>query len=148
MRSMREKEKNKEFEDPLKKVHNFIDSMNKSGAFDKTPPELQKVIDNINFLEKAKNNPLPPGTAQKKVFGVETWDINAILKDNIWNRSIFTVDKLCKLFLKADLEQKKKYLKKKNPIEFDYAWLLILIFGVAVAFIVIMFLGPKIGFGL
>ncbi|RLF59890.1 MAG: hypothetical protein DRN25_03545, partial [Thermoplasmata archaeon] len=89
--------------------------------------------------------PLPPGTAQKKVFGVETWDINAILKDNIWNRSIFTVDKLCKLFLKADLEQKKKYLKKKNRMEFDYAWLLILIFGVAVAFILIMFLGPRFG---
>lgn len=109
------------------------------------PPELKAVTENMDFEKEVENEPIPPGVGEVKVFGCETWDINAILKGNYWRRTIYTTDKLCKLFLKADLEQKKKYLRKKNPIEFNMMWLLILAVGGVVAILVILFLLPRLG---
>lgn len=109
------------------------------------PPELKAVTENMDFEKEVENEPIPPGVGEVKVFGCETWDINAILKGNYWRRTIYTTDKLCKLFLKADLEQKKKYLRKKNPMEFNMMWLLILAVGGVVAILVILFLLPRLG---
>lgn len=145
---MQQKNNDKTFEDPLEKIHKRIDELGEktSSVFDKIPPELQKVSENLEFLDKIKDKPLPPGTGATKVFGVETWDINMILKDNIWNRSIWTVDKLVKLFLKADLKQKEKYLKKRNPMDFNWLWLFILIgVGLAAVMLIILFLAPRLG---
>ena len=67
------------------------------------------------------------------------------MKGNYWRRSIYTTDKLCKLFLKADLGQKKKYLKKRNPHSMNLFWIMILMFGVVIAIMVVMFLLPALG---
>jgi len=112
---------------------------------DKLPPELQMVSENMAFEKDVEENPIPPGIGKVPVFGCETWDINSILKGNYWRRSIYTTDKLCKLFLKADLGQKKKYLKKKNPNSMNLFWIMILMFGVVAAIIVVMFLLPTLG---
>ena len=122
------------------KVHKEID-----GILSRTPLELKKVNDNLDFVKKISDDPLPVNKYTVDVFGFETVDISAILKKNIWNRSIFTVDKLCKLFLKMDLEQKKKYLKKKRGLEFNYLWLLLLIIGIPAVLLVIIFLLPRLG---
>lgn len=109
---------------------------------DKLPPELRMVGENMVFEKEAEEHPIPPRVGEVKVFGYETWDINSILKGNYWRRSIYTTDKLCKLFLKADLNQKKKYLRKKNPQEFNLLFLLIILFGVVIGIIaIIMFMG-------
>lgn len=108
------------------------------------PPELKNVSENIKFEKDIVENPIPPKMGEVSVFGCETWDINSILKGNYWRRSIYTTDKLCKLFLKADLNQKKKYLAKKNPLGFDFTFALILVIGVVVVIMAIIFLLPKL----
>ena len=108
------------------------------------PHELKKVSENLNFEKKLEQKPIPRGIGKVNVFGT-TWDINAILKGNYWNRNIYTTDKLCKLFLKADLNQKKKYLAKKNPQRINIFFLLILMVGGIVALLVIAVLLPKLG---
>jgi len=112
---------------------------------EKLPPELQMVSENMNFEKQVEEHPIPTGIGKTKVFGCETWDINAILKGNYWRRSIYTTDKLCKLFLKADLNQKKKYLRKRNPTNINFLFILLILMGVAIAVIVIMILLPKLG---
>lgn len=109
------------------------------------PPELKMVDDNMKFEKKVEQNPIPPGINTVNVFGCETWDINSILKGNYWRRSIYTTDKLCKLFLKADLNQKKKYLRKRNPMGFNMMWLVLIVIGGIVALLVILFLLPQLG---
>ena len=109
------------------------------------PPELKVVGDNMAFEKKVEEKPIPSGVGKVTVFGYETWDIDSILKGNYWRRSIYTTDKLCKLFLKADLNQKKKYLRKRNPMGFNFMWLIIIcVIGIA-ALLVIMFLLPALG---
>jgi hypothetical protein len=99
----------------------------------------------MEFEKDVEEHPIPDGIGKTKVFGCETWDINSILKGNYWRRTIYTTDKLCKLFLKADLTQKKKYLRKKNPTNFNFFWIMIIMFGVVVAIMVIIFLLPRLG---
>lgn len=108
-------------------------------------PEMKIADDNFTFEKKIIEQPLPAGTGKVDVFGYETWDINSILKGNYWGRSIYTTDKICKLFLKWNLERQKKYLRKKNAMEFDYTWLLIIMIVGVVAFIALIFLAPQFG---
>lgn len=115
------------------------------GVLSRTPPELEKVNENLDFIKQIEKEPLDSDTYTYESFGYETVDISAILKKNIWNRSIFTVDKLCKLFLKMDLEQKKKYLRKKRGLDFNWTWMILLVMGVAIALLVIFFLLPRLG---
>ena len=109
------------------------------------PPELKIVDDNMAFEKKLETEPVPDGIGKVNVFGYETWDLNAILKGNYWRRSIYTTDKLCKLFLKADLNQKKKYLSRRNPMSFNMKWLLIIAVVGIVFLLVIFFLLPRLG---
>jgi len=126
-----------------KKRVSYEDIINKLDSEEITP-EMQMVDDNMDFEKQVLENPIPPGIGQVDVFG-ETWDINMILKGNYWGRTIYTTDKICKLFLKWNIERQKKYLAKKNPLGFDYTWLILLVIG-AVAFVLILiFLLPQIG---
>lgn len=110
------------------------------------PPELKIVDDNLNFEKQVEEHPIPPGIGSVSVFGYETWDINSILKGNYWRRSIYTTDKLCKLFLKASLERQKKYLKKRNAMDFNWIWLLLLMaIGIGGVVFVIIILLPSLG---
>jgi len=125
------------FTPSTKSIHEQIDSV-----LSRSPIELQQVKDNLEFIKQIKEDPVDPDESTVEVFGFETVDVSAILKNNIWNRSIFTVDKLCKLFLKMDIEQKKKYLKKRRGMDFNYAWLLLLLIGIPIILIIIVFLLP------
>jgi len=78
-------EKKQDMDDDLDKI------------FKSRPAMIEKIRDNREFVEKIKKDDLPDTTM--KVFGVKDVNVNAILKDNIWNRSIFTTDKLCRMFL-------------------------------------------------
>ena len=127
------------FKEPSEELDRFFKE------YDKLPPELKMVGENMAFEKEVEEHPIPPGIGGVRVFGCETWDINSILKGNYWRRSIYTTDKLCKLFLKADLNQKKKYLRKKNPQGFNFFWLMIIMFAVIVVIMVVIFLLPKLG---
>jgi len=116
------------------------------------PPELKLVDDNLEFEKQVEEKPIPPGVGKVTVFDTkngkkyETWDINAILKGNYWRRSIYTTDKMCKLFLKASIETQKKYFKKKNIMEFQWLWLLLLIgLGIGGLVFVMIFILPGLG---
>ena len=109
------------------------------------PDALKLRRDNRNFINKLETHKIKPEYETVKVFGVKAVNVNAILKDNIWNRSVFTTDKLCRLFLGCNLEQLKKYEKKKRTISFNIMWLLIIMFGVVIAVLVMVFLLPQLG---
>lgn len=126
------------FKEPGEEINNFFKEH-------RLPHELQIVGENMDFEKKVEEHPIFQGIGATKVFGCETWDINSIIKGNYWRRTIYTTDKLCKLFLKADLNQKRKYLRKKNPTNFNFFWIMIIMFGVVVAIMVIMFLLPGLG---
>jgi len=111
--------------------------------FENRPVMIEKIRSNREFIENVKKDQVVK--TEVKVFGVENVNVNAILKDNIWNRSIFTTDKLCRMFLGATLEQLKKYESKKRHAPFEH-WFLILmiIFIGGGVLLVIVFLLPML----
>ena len=109
------------------------------------PEALQKVKDNRRFIRKIEQKQIDPKHENVKVFGVKNVNLNNILKDNIWNRSIFTTDKLCRMHRKMTYEQLKKYQSKKRHVPLNMMWIIIIMFGVVAAIIVIMLLLPKLG---
>lgn len=109
------------------------------------PETLKKVRNNRQFKKKIKFRRIVPEKENVKVFGVKNVNINAILKDNIWDRSIFTTDKLCRMHLNMTLEQLKKYQSKKRHVPLNMMWIVILMFGVVAVILIIVFLLPKFG---
>lgn len=108
------------------------------------PEALRKVKDNRAFVKKLKTKKVKDEHDNVQVYGYIDVPINAILKDNIWNRSIFTTDKLCRMHLGATLEQLKKYEKKKRGVPLNFLWIILLILGITIVIVVIIFLLPKI----
>lgn len=109
------------------------------------PDALKLRRDNRNFINKLETHKIKTTHETVKVFGVKDVNVNAILKDNIWNRSIFTTDKLCRMFLGCTLEQLKKYEKKKRQVPLNLLYLLIIMMGIGIAVIVMLFLLPQLG---
>lgn len=109
------------------------------------PEALQRVKDNRRFKKRIRFRRIQPSHENVKVFGVKNVNINAILKDNLWDRSIFTTDKLCRMFLSMTLEQLKKYEKKKRSVPLNMMWIIMIMIGVVVAILVALFLLPRIG---
>src|SRR6056297_2192631 len=107
-------------------------------------PEMKQADDNITFEQRVLENPVQPGVGKVDAFG-ETWDINMILKGNYWGRTIYTTDEICKRFLKWTTEKQQKYLRKKKPLDFDWTWILLLVFGGIGALLFIVFLLPRLG---
>jgi len=109
------------------------------------PDALKLRRDNREFINEIEEKQVKKDVATIKVFGVKSVNVNAILKDNIWNRSIFTTDKLCRLFLGCTLEQLKKYERKKRTMGINLMWVLIIVFGIVIAIMVMFFLLPMLG---
>ena len=109
------------------------------------PDALKLRRDNREFINEIEEKQVKKDVATVKVFGVKSVNVNAILKDNIWNRSIFTTDKLCRLFLGCTLEQLKKYERKKRTMGINLMWVLIIVFGIVIAIMVMFFLLPMLG---
>jgi hypothetical protein len=97
------------------------------------------------FKNKMKTKKIDSGYENVSVFGVKNVNINAILKDNLLDRSIFTTDKLCRMFLSCTLDQLKKYEKKKRAVPMNMLWILMLMFGVIIVVLVVIFLLPQLG---
>ena len=114
--------------------------------FKDRPAELKKITDNQKFLKEIEEKPLPVDVASIPVFGTSV-DFNAILKDNIWNRSAYTVDMLCDMFLSMNIEKMKKYQAKKRKIPMSIIWLMIILMLVGVGVIVLILFLKGGGFG-
>lgn len=107
-------------------------------------PELKKVEENLKFIKKLIEHPIAKDVHAVDVFGVETVDPRTVVYgNNIWNRSIFSVDELCDIHDSATLEQQLKYRKKKRKVESKMAWLLIVlgIAGLAITILVLFLMG-------
>lgn len=113
---------------------------------DASPRVLEKVRENRKFIEDLKSNPVPKDKENISVFGVKNVNVNAIAKNNIWNATIFTTSHINRMVFNARFEQLKKYQKRKPPLQFNYAWLIILAFGIVIALLVIIFLLPVVPF--
>lgn len=105
--------------------------------FKDRPAELKKINDNKKFIAEIEDNPLPHEVASIPVFGTSV-DFNAILKDNIWNRSVYIVDMLCDMFLHMNIERMKKYQAKKRKLPMNIIWLMIILMFVGVGVIVLI----------
>jgi hypothetical protein len=116
-----------------KKIESLIGNM-------RSPSERQRLEDNGRFIKDISQKPLPDDKAHIKVFGVQDVNINAILKDNIWNRGIFTTDHLCRVVFQLRYEQIKKWLAQKRKKPFEHWMLVLIIIGVAVALVIILIL--------
>jgi len=114
--------------------------------FKDRPAELKKITDNQKFLKEIEEKPLPVDVASIPVFGTSV-DFNAILKDNIWNRSAYTVDMLCDMFLSMNIEKMKKYQAKKRKIPMNIIWLMIILMMVGVGVIVLILFLQSGGIG-
>lgn len=125
-------------------VSNYDDIVRK--VDEELTPEMKQADENIAFEKHVIEEPIPPGVGRVDAFG-ETWDINSMLKGNYWGRTIYTTDEICKMFLKWTIEKQKKYLQKRNPLGFNYAWLLLLMIGGIAAILFIVFLLPRLGAG-
>ena len=122
------------------KIEDQIDAL-----FKGKPETLKKVKENREFKTFIKENKVSPEYENTMVFGVKSVNYNAILKDNIQDHSVFTIDKLCRMFRNMTYEQLKKYQHKKRSVPFNMIWLLIIMFGVVVAVLVVWFLFSSSG---
>lgn len=109
------------------------------------PEDLKRVINNRRFKVKIRKKKVDETAENIPVFGVKNVNINAILKDNLWDRSIFTTDKLCRMFLSYTLEQMKKYERKKRAVPLNMLWIILIMFGVVIAIVLVLFLLPMLG---
>lgn len=109
------------------------------------PESLRRIIGNREFKKKLREFCVDPESENVSVFGVKNVNLNAILKNNLWDRSIFTTDKLCRMFLSYTLEQMKKYEKKKRVVPLNMLWIVLLMFGVIAVVMVVIFLLPHLG---
>ena len=109
------------------------------------PEELKRIQENRAFAIDFEKKPVKESHANVKAFGKNV-NINAILKANLENRSIYTVNSLCDMFLSWRLEQLKKYLSKKKTLDFNYAWLIILIIiGLGGLVFFLVYIMPRLG---
>ena len=101
------------------------------------PVELKKIKDNKAFLKKVAEEPLSMDVASIPVFGTSV-DFNAILKNNIWDRTAYFVDMACDGFAHMTVEQLKKYLAKKRKLPNTILWILLILMFVGVGIIVLI----------
>ena len=108
------------------------------------PDELKRIQENRSFEKRFVSEPIDDENKNIKVFGKNV-DLNAVLKQNIDKRSVFTVDNLCDMFISWRIDQLMKYQKKKRGIDFNWAWLLILILiGVGGMIFVMIYILPRV----
>jgi len=105
--------------------------------FQDDPVELHKIKDNKEFFKIVEEEPLPTEIVSIPVFGTSV-DFNAILKENLWDRTAYFVDMMCDGFAHMTVEQLKKYLAKKRKVSMNIIWLLIILAAVGVAVIVLI----------
>ena len=122
-------------------VDNAIDQLLKEN-----PVELKKIKDNKEFLKQVEDNPLPLEVASVPVFGTSV-DLNAILKNNIWDRTAYFVDMACDGFVHMTMEQQKKYLAKKRKLPTNILWLMLILMFVGVGVIVLILFLQSGGLG-
>lgn len=108
-----------------------------TNLFKDRPQELEKIRDNKKFIQEIEDNPVDMDVASIPVFG-ESVDFNAILKDNIWDRSMYTVDMLCDMFLHMNIKRMLKYEAKKRKTPMNIIWLLIILMAAGVGIIVLI----------
>ena len=109
------------------------------------PDELKKLQENRTFERNFKAEPIDDDNKTVKALGKNV-NLNAVLKQNIDKRSVFTIDNLCDMFVSWRIEQLQKYQKKKRVVEFKWLWLFILIAcGVVGVILIIAILLPNLG---
>jgi len=109
------------------------------------PEVLKKVKTNRRFKKKVRENKIIPEKENVRVFGVKSVNVNAILKENLYDRSMWTIDKLCRMYNSMTLEQLKKYERKKRVVPLNMLWIVMVMIGVVVVILVILFLLPRLG---
>lgn len=126
-------------EDPHQKLQHRVDA--KIGDVKPTTlsPELKKVKENLQFVHKIASEPIKKDVHAELVFGAKLVDpLPVVYGDNIWNRSIFTVDELCDLHDSATLQQRLKYRKKRRSMDSKMGFILILVVAAVICMIVLL----------
>jgi len=134
-----------EFTDPHAKIDKLIKNKSVQGGKQYQHDQMQQVYHNLTFRNKVKEKPIMTDKYNKKIFGVETINLQPYLNMRMWPRSIYVTDKLIRLTAAARLEFLTRYLKKKRVMPFNMLFLLILVVGIVLALLIIVVLLPKFG---
>jgi len=134
-----------EFTDPHAKIDKLIKNKSVQGGKQYQHDQMQQVYHNLTFRNKVKEKPIMTNKYNKKIFGVETINLQPYLNMRMWPRSIYVTDKLIRLTAAARLEFLTRYLKKKRVMPFNMLFLLILVVGIVLALLIIVVLLPKFG---
>jgi len=116
-----------EYEIPIENNENYSTDMNRTR-------------DNFRFIEEIQKKPIPRGYYTKKIFGFIPFDVDDILRNNIYNRGITASDEDARVFLGWHIDQCLKYQKKKRKLGFDSWWLIILLGGGGLVVLLMIFL--------
>jgi len=126
-------------ENPHQKLQQRVDAKLGDEKPTTLSPELKKVKENLQFVHKIASDPIKKDEHSELVFGAKLIDpLPVVYGDNIWNRSIFTVDELCDLHDSATLQQRLKYRKKRRSMDSKMGFIIILIVVAAICMIVLM----------
>ncbi len=137
-----------DYQDPHDKIKELLDK--KTNSKDDEPfdpliisPELKQVRQNLEFIKTLIEEPLTKGEHTETVFGVERIDpLTEVYGDNIWNRSIYTVDELCDMNESATLDQRMKYRQRKRKVDSKMMFLLLLLGFGGLCIVLLFFLLP------
>ena len=134
-------EKNNPYTPVEENINKQIDNM-----LNENPSEMKIVSENLEFVNSIQGSNVKQGEHTVEVWGVETFDLHDILKDKVWDRSIFVTDAIVNMCIQTSIEQMKKYLPKKTKKGFEYWWLLILMgIGAVAVILLIVYLLPNLG---
>ena len=104
--------------------------------------EMERVKDNLEFIEKVENEPVVTEHFDEEIFG-EIINFNPYIQQQAWPSDIYSIDALIKLNTSAEYEWQKRYLQKKRRVSMKFVWVLILLFVIAtIVLIILMFVVP------
>ena len=119
------------------KVDQALDKKDKS-IFTK---DFEQVKDNYKFAHKIETDPIKDTKKyDTKIFNYVVLSFNNYLNQMAWPSSLYFIDKINRLNMRASLEMIKKNLKKKNTVPMNLIWLLILMAIAGFVVLIVVFL--------
>lgn len=105
--------------------------------------QLEKVKDNLNFVNTLQNKPVLTDKHDKKIFNFKVLNFTHYINQQAWPSSLYFIDKIVRVNVKASFEWQKRYLAKKRGIPFEFLPFLIIVIVIAIALLAVWFLLPR-----
>lgn len=127
-------------------AHDKIDALLNKKEKTTYARDFEQVKDNYKFAHKVENEPVSSQGYDEEIFNYKVLNFNDYISQQAWPSSLYFIDKIVRLNMRASMEWMKKNLSKKRTVPMSMIWLLLL-FGVVgiVVLVVIMMILPMLG---